>query len=500
MKVIRACETNLAMRESRVWKLLAADKAPLVLAMLQTLFADDARLLPGTILQERLARDLDLLRAHGQALAQSASAYIADWLTQGWLTRRFPPGAAEEAYELSVDAVGALRILGALARPRTAATESRLATVMQQVVRLAEETDANPKTRLAALLAERERIDQEIRLIEGGGLKTLPADRALERAREIITLAQELAGDFRNVRDAFDRLNRELRQTLMENDGSRGEVLEHMFAGVDTIAESEPGRTFTAFWRLLTNGEQSATLGEALDAVTSREFAQGLSSQERKFLQNLTGTLMVEGGEVHEVLQQFARSLKSFVQSREFQEQRRLHSLIKQAQVAAGSAREYIAPSSASGYSLMLSSSELKSAAQWAVFDPQLHRPDTAMDEAPVSQLGLDTVEELVRNSEIDIRTLRDNIRTCLQHCSQATVADLVRLFPVEQGLGTVVGYLSLGAKHGVIPANKPTELVRWVGRGLPGADGKASTEQVARTARVPVIYFLREKAHEFHT
>lgn len=72
-----------------------------------------------------------------------------------------------------------------------------------------------------------------------------------ERAREVIAFAQDLAADFRNVRDAFDRLNREQRQSLMENDGSRGEVLEHLFAGVDLIAESDPGRTFIAFWRLL---------------------------------------------------------------------------------------------------------------------------------------------------------------------------------------------------------------------------------------------------------
>ena len=57
-------------------------------------------------------------------------------------------------------------------------------------------------------------------------LKTLPDERALERVQEIITLAEELAGDFRRVRDEFDRLNRGLREDLMESEGSRAETLE----------------------------------------------------------------------------------------------------------------------------------------------------------------------------------------------------------------------------------------------------------------------------------
>ncbi len=75
----------------------------------------------------------------------------------------------------------------------------------------------------------RNRIDREIAALRGGVVHTLPADRALERAREVIRLADELAGDFRRVRDDFDRLNRSLRQSLVENDGSRGEVLEQLF-------------------------------------------------------------------------------------------------------------------------------------------------------------------------------------------------------------------------------------------------------------------------------
>ena len=65
---------------------------------------------------------------------------------------------------------------------------------MLQLARLAEETDTNPRTRIAALIADRERIDREIGDVEQGRLKTLPDERAFERVQEIIALA-EVAGD-----------------------------------------------------------------------------------------------------------------------------------------------------------------------------------------------------------------------------------------------------------------------------------------------------------------
>lgn len=486
MKVVRASESNLSLREGRVWRLLAADLGPLVLAMLQTLFQDEDKTLPGSVLYERLARDIDSLRGQGHVLPQAAQGYVSDWLAQGWLERRFPPGAAEEVFELTADAANALRFVASLLKPRTTATESRLANVMQQVVRLAEETDSNPKTRLAKLRAERDRLEQEIAAVERGAVKTLPDDRAIERAREVIALAQELASDFRNVRDAFDRLNRELRQSLMESDGSRGDVLEHLFAGVDVIASSEPGRTFSAFWRLLTDGDQSSELLDAIEAVTARGFARQLESRERKFLQNLTVTLMDEGGHVHEVLQQFARSLKSFVQSREFQEQRRLHTLLKHAQQAALAAKEHVRANEPLAYSLAMTSSRIRSSSQWSIYDPNLRIPDSAMAEAPVSELSIELVEDLVRQSEIDFRTLTDHVKAMLAEVSQGTIGDLLKRFPAEQGFGSVVGYVALGAKHGEVTTT--SETIRWEGK-----DGEH------RSARVPTIYFVRERFLELY-
>jgi hypothetical protein len=473
-----------ALRSRPLWRLLAGDKAPVVIAILQELLLDGEKTLAASVLVERLARALEELRAAGEDLPQTAQAYVADWLAQGWLSRRLPVGASEEQYELSSDAAHAIRFVSSLMQRRMLTTESRLSTVMRQLIKLAEETDPNPETRISALVMERDRIDREIEAVRTHGVKPLSDERALERAHEIIALADELAADFRRVRDDFDQLNRGLRQTLMENEGSRGDVLESLFAGVDLIGESEAGKTFSGFWKLLTDSEQLEALREALDALSKRLFARKLQPRERKFLLNLTALLTNEGSRVHDVLQSFARSLKSFVQSREFLEQRRLHSLLKRATQAALAARGVVRPTQNLEYELTLTSSRIRSVSQCAFYDPAERVTDSAMHDTEASEIDLSLVSDLVRQSEIDFRTLRQNVRAMLTQHTHTTIAQVLERFPAEQGFGSVIGYVALGAKHGECTGQ--VETVAWQG-----------PDRVQRWAKIPVIYFMRERFHE---
>ena len=484
MKGERAIATYRRLREQALWRLLAADNGPVILGLLETHLLEGERSLPASVLYERLLRSIEELRGQGEHLPQTPQAYVADWLAAGFIERRFPPGATEEEYELSSASEGAIRFVGSLAEPRTAATESRLAVVMQQLVRLAEETDSNPETRIAALTAERERIDAQIEAVRSGRMLSLEGPRALERVREIIALADGLAGDFRRVRDEFEGLNRDLRSRIMDEDSSRGEVLEALFAGADLIAESEAGRTFAAFWRLLVDPVQSAVLDQTTESVLSREFAGSLDPRERRFLLRLTRTLLEQGGMVHEVLQSLARSLKNFVQSREYLEQRRVNQVLREAQRASLALKDKVKVAELLPFTLELSSSRLRSVAQWVLFDPAAQAPGGGMMEGEAALIGLDDVGDLVAQSEIDFRALKANIRAVLEAHSQASIGDVLAQFPAAQGLGSVVGYMALGARHGL--RGDRSENVEWQGM-----------DDEWRSARIPTIYFLRERVHE---
>jgi hypothetical protein len=470
------------LRQQPTWRLLAAENAPAIMALLDAHLLEQARKLPASLLIERIGRDLEQFRAEGWELPQAASAYLADWLAAGWLERSLS-AEGEEEYEISAAATQAIRFAQGLSEQRTVATESRLGMVISQLIQLADETETDPHIRVQRLLRERERIDARIEAVQSGRLEPLADDRALERVREIIALSDELASDFRRVRDDFRGLNRDLRERIVDSDGNRCDVLDAVFADVDLIADSDAGKTFRAFWRLLTDPQQSAELEAGLETVLARAFASGLDRRERRNLSGLTGTLLERGGEVHDVLYQFARGLKQFVQSQEFREQRRMSTLVKTAQRRSLALKGRIRPHRPMEHDLTLTSASLRSLSQLRLHDPSLDAVDGRIDLADTAEIALEGIAELVSQSEIDFRTLEEHIAELLASRGQITIADLLRAFPAEQGLGTLVGYLAIGVRDGIVAEH--SDRVSW--RGLDG---------VERRARIPRIYFVRQNSN----
>jgi hypothetical protein len=472
------------MRTQPLWRLLASDNGPTVIGLLQSHLYESERSLPASILHERIERELETLRSQGEGFQQTAQTYIANWLADGFLERRFPPGATEEEYELSTATVEAIRFVSSITQPHSAATESRLTLVIQALEDLAGDTDEDKSRRIDRLLAEKERIDNEIEAIQKGQMRVLSATSALERTREIISLVDNLAGDFRRVRDQFEQLNRGLRERLMDDEGNRGETLDSVFAGIDLIIESDAGRTFSAFWRLLTDPEQRGRLDQALESVMSREFVAQLDIKDRHFLGRMTRNLLEQGGVVHKVMQTFARSLKHFVQSREYLEQRRLNQLLNEAQRAALALKDGVRANEELKYILQLTSGRLRSLSQWVLYDPSLQAAPDGMQAGDAPSIDLESVGALVAQSEIDFRSLKANVRDALETRSQVSIGDVLEQHPAAQGLGSVVGLIALGSRHGIKANYK--ETVSWVG----GDDQQ-------RSAQIPKLFFLRERIDE---
>ena len=476
------------LRDGPAWRLLASHSAPLVLGLLRALLLEKERQLPGAILHERLTTELDDLRARGIAVSGTAAYYVRDWLREGWLERRQPEGADDEEYELSSEALRALRALDQLETPRVAATESRLALVTGELVQLAHLTAQDPTERLEHLYAERRRLDAQIDAALGGEVEVLESDRALERLHDTLALAAELTEDFRRVRDDFARVNREFtEQVIAETGEGRGKLLADLFAGIDVIASSPQGRSFSAFWALLNDPEQSAQLDASISSLMQRDFARQLPRDQRRFLVSLTRTLLDRAGGVHKVHNRFARSLRGFVQGRQYREHRRLLGLLKGAKAAALPLRGVIRPEAQTGVPLRLSTASIGSIGTRRLHLPQEPMSTDVLPLVDAGALSLDALQAAISQSDIDFRTLRANVRLLLTERAQCSVGALLERFDAPQGLGTVVGYVALGVQHGDLVQNRQ-EVVSW-----------SSPDGHPRRARVPVIYFLADRMEALH-
>jgi hypothetical protein len=92
-----------------------------------------------------------------------------------------------------------------------------------------------------------------------------------------------------------------------------------------------------------------------------------------------------------------------------------------------------------------------------------------------------------VAQSEIDFRTLKANIVFLLKQHTPISISEIMSHFPATQGLGTVVGYIALGSRHGSV--TEDTEKVKWI-----------DVDQKHRGVIIPVINFLRERSNELES
>jgi hypothetical protein len=75
-------------------------------------------------------------------------------------------------------------------------------------------------------------------------------------------------------------------------------------------------------------------------------------------------------------------------------------------------------------------------------------------------------------------------VRETLETRSQVSIGEVLEQHPATQGLGSVVGLIALGSRHGIKANNR--ETVSWVGN-----------DDLQRSAQIPKLYFVREKIDE---
>jgi hypothetical protein len=225
---------------------------------------------------------------------------------------------------------------------------------------------------------------------------------------------------------------------------------------------------------------ESETLNTAIEDVLSRGFVSSLSADDRKFLQSMVHTLLQQGGLVQENMRYFAQSLRRFVESQEYLEQQRIGALLKDARRTALEMKDRVRAQTPLNFSLALTGAHLDSISRLALFDPSLRVAPLAMGEGDKATLSLEAISSLVAQSEIDFRSLRENIHAVLEKRGQTSIAGVLEAYPAAQGLGSVVGLLAIGAQEGFRTGN--VEKVCWLGEN-----------GVHRAATIPQIFFHRE-------
>ena len=485
MSVLSFDEVAWLRDNSPAWRLLRADNAPLVLSFLHQVFvAENVRSIPAAGLASRLDDELYALNARsGQGepkrFPKPAKAYVDDWAAPeaGWLRKYYPEGTDEPHVDATPAVEKALKWVGSLKEREFVGTESRLNTVIDLLRQIVFGTETDPEQRITELLRQRRDIDDQIARIRDGQLHLLDASAVRDRYQQFAATARGLLADFREVEENFRKLDRQLREKITGWHGGKGELLDDVLGSRETIAGSDQGRSFRAFYDFLLSQARQEELTGLLDSVHNLKDLTGKDSR----LRHIHYDWLDAAERTQATVRQLSELLRRFLDDQVWFENRRVIDILRGIESHALQLRDR---------------KDLPVTMDIDAPAPAITLPMERPLYAPVRKVRIDSGNVRPADEEtdpaalfeqvyVDPEPLRGIVRQALRKSPQVGLAQLIAGNPIRQGVAELVTYLSLkDGTFGLVFDEDHHEHVCWQ-----EADGRE------RTVTMPRITFVRSQS-----
>lgn len=466
-------------KHSPAWKLLRADNAPLILSFLHRVFvAENVRSIAESDLVSRLDDELYALneRLGERTFPKTANAYLNDWAApdSGWLRKYYPVGSDEVHFDATPAVEKALSFLEALEARSFVGTESRLNTVFELLRQMVFGAETDPRARLAELHRRRDELDAEIAQVERGEVVVMDTAAQRDRYQQFAATARELLADFREVESNFRALDRELRARIAAWDGAKGTLLDEVLGSRASIAESDQGRSFQAFYDFLLSADKQEELSELLERVQALDAVEEADPRMR----HIHHDWMDAAERTQATVRLLSEQLRRFLDDQVWLENRRVMEILRGIETTALAIREVPRPDM---------TFKIDSTAPRIVLP--MERPlYTPTEKVPITSDGIAAADEdidaslLFEQVYVDPERLAGEVRHALRDRTQVGLSELLEHTPLEQGLAELVTYLSLSdASFQVVFDESAHEHVRW-----------SDPDGTERVATLPRITFTR--------
>ena len=468
---------------SPAWRLLRADHAPLVLSFLHQVFVEqNVRSIPAAELASRLDDELYALNERDgepRKFPKPAKAYLDDWAAPeaGWLRKYYPEGTDEPHLDATPAVEKALQWVGNLKEREFVGTESRLNTVVDLLRQIVFGTQTDPEQRIAELRRQRQEIDEQIARAEAGELDVLDASAVRDRYQQFAATARGLLADFREVEENFRKLDRRLREKIAGWHGGKGELLDDVLGSRETIAGSDQGRSFRAFYDFLLSQARQEELTGLLDSVHNLKDLTGKDSR----LRHIHYDWLDAAERTQATVRQLSEQLRRFLDDQVWFENRRVIDILRGIESHALQLRDR---------------KDLPVTMDIDAPAPAITLPMERPLYAPVRKVRIDSGNVRPADEEtdpaalfeqvyVDPEPLRGIVRQALRKSPQVGLAQLIAGNPIRQGVAELVTYLSLkDGTFGLVFDEDHHEHVCWQ-----EADGRE------RTVTMPRITFVRSQS-----
>ncbi len=458
-------DTNATLR------LLRSANAPLILSFLYDRFKKKPRVtVPQNELVDHLEAELDVLRSHyPDSYKASPRKYLSDWCSDQhqFLRKYYEAGSDEPVYELTPDTERALQWIEDLNKSAFIGTESRFLQIVGLLSEIVNESTEDADVRLDQLRRQKEDLERKIELIEETGrVDRFNSTQIRERFYKASEEARRLLADFREVEANFRDITRSVQEQRLVEEATKGDIVGYVIDADKTLAESDQGRSFDAFWQFLISPTRKQELRGLLERVFALPDLAGdvrNSSMLRYMIQHLSeaGIRIVQSN--HRLAQQLRRMLEEA----QLRENRRVFELVDEIKKCALEVKQH--PPADRDFFEVEGRPVVTMDMERPLWRPP-ERPSFENQPLEIDEEALEHIDvtELFDLFAVERGQLEHHIEEVLVYRTQATLQDVIEQFPIERGLSEVITYMAIASdthKHAIDDLTRETITVKTPNR-----------------------------------
>ena len=262
--------------------------------------------------------------------------------------------------------------------------------------------------------------------------------RIKEHYLQIEEIVRKLKYDFSEMEYNFRDLNRVAMEEIALGDDAKSGVLDAIFEIEESIRESDQGKSFFAFWQLLTDTTKSEKLTKLLKNLYEIDALKDIDDDKK--LQDVKYILLKSGEKIYKVSAKLIEQLRRFIDDRVWIENKRVLELCKKIEKASIEIKDST-PLSRDFFQIKGDSVKIDSIFEKSLYTIKKSQEFKKEDKKQEVEIDMDSFYNLFF---VDEESLKRNIYQMLLNQPQCTLVDLTKRFAVTKGVSELVSYLSI--------------------------------------------------------
>ena len=249
-----------------------------------------------------------------------AKEYIEDMVKAGYLKRFFENDVLY--YELTKDVYKVMEFVESLQKKEFVGSETKFNILLDILEKLNFET-LEKNERIAVIEAKIKDLQKEIKRVKQEDI-VFDERKVKELIIEFLNISKKLLFDFSEIEENFITLNKQTKEKIISSI-KKADVLDFVFSSEEKIKNSNEGKSFLAFWKLL-ESEKSEEMDEIIDKIIK---TTNLSLAQINALENFKNDLRKNGYKVLNLINKLIEQLRVFIDEKIYLEHKRVKELIE---------------------------------------------------------------------------------------------------------------------------------------------------------------------------